>query len=109
MQWAEENRADVLVLPELAISGYPPEDLVLRQGFVDENIAVLERLATASGATATVVGFVHRLDEDQIDDDSVGRSATNAAAVIAEGEIKGVYHKSLLPTYGVFDEGRYFA
>jgi NAD+ synthase (glutamine-hydrolysing) len=109
MQWAEENRADVLVVPELAISGYPPEDLVLRQGFVDENIAVLERLATASGATATVVGFVDRLDEDQIDDDSVGRSATNAAAVIAEGEIKGVYHKSLLPTYGVFDEGRYFA
>ncbi len=109
MKWAEENQADVLVLPELAISGYPPEDLVLRRGFVDANIEVLERLASASGSTATVVGFVDRLDDEQIDDDSLGRSATNAAAVIAEGEIKGVYHKSRLPTYGVFDEGRYFA
>jgi NAD+ synthase (glutamine-hydrolysing) len=109
MDWAEEHQADVLVLPELAISGYPPEDLVLRKGFVDENIAVLERLAAASGSTATVVGFVDRLDEEQIDDNSVGRRATNAAAVIAKGEIRGVYHKSLLPTYGVFDEGRYFA
>ena len=67
MEWAEDNQADVLVLPELAISGYPPEDLVLRQGFVDENIEVLERLASASGATATVVGFVDRLDDEQID------------------------------------------
>jgi len=66
MEWAEENRADVLVLPELAISGYPPEDLVLRQGFVDANIEVLERLASASGSTATVVGFVDRLDDEQI-------------------------------------------
>lgn len=109
MDWAEENRADVLILPELAISGYPPEDLVLRQGFVDENTAVLERLAAASGSTAVVVGFVDRLDEGGMDDDSGGRRATNAAAIIAEGEIKGIYHKSLLPTYGVFDEGRYFA
>jgi NAD+ synthase (glutamine-hydrolysing) len=82
---------------------------LLRKGFVDENIEVLERLAAASGSTATVVGFVDRLDAEQIDDDPVGRQATNAAAVIAEGEIRGVYHKSLLPTYGVFDEGRYFA
>lgn len=109
MEWAEENQADVLVLPELAISGYPPEDLVLRQGFVDANIEVLERLAAVSGSTTTVVGFVDRLDDEQIGDDALGRSATNAAAVVAEGEIKGVYHKSLLPTYGVFDEGRYFA
>lgn len=109
MEWAEENQADVLVLPELAITGYPPEDLVLRRGFVDENLAVLDRLAAASGTTATVVGFVDRLDAEQKDDDAVGRSVTNAAAVIAQGEIKGVYHKSLLPTYGVFDEGRYFA
>ena len=109
MEWAEENQADVLVLPELAITGYPPEDLVLRRGFVDENLAVLDRLVAASGATATVVGFVDRLDTEQKDDDAVGRLVTNAAAVIARGEIKGVYHKSLLPTYGVFDEGRYFA
>jgi NAD+ synthase (glutamine-hydrolysing) len=109
MGWAEEHQADVLVLPELAISGYPPEDLVLRQGFVEENLAVLDRLAAASGSTATVVGFVDRLDQEQRDDDAVGRSVTNAAAVIAQGEIKGIYHKNLLPTYGVFDEGRHFA
>jgi len=109
MEWAEDSNADVLVLPELAISGYPPEDLVLRRGFVDENLAVLNRLAATSGATATVVGFVDRLDTSQIDDDSVGRAVTNAAAVLAEGRIVGVYHKTLLPTYGVFDEARYFA
>ena len=109
MEWAEENQADVLVLPELAISGYPPEDLVLRTGFVAENLAVLERLAAASGSTATIVGFVDRLDTEQMDDDAIGRTVTNAAAVIANGEIRDVYHKSLLPTYGVFDEGRLFA
>lgn len=109
MEWAEENQADVLVLPELAISGYPPEDLVLRQGFVDENLAVLERLASVSGSTATVVGFIDRLADEQKDDDAVGRLVTNAAAVIAGGEVKSIYHKSLLPTYGVFDEGRLFA
>jgi len=109
MEWAEGNQADVLVLPELAISGYPPEDLVLRRGFVDENLAVLGRLAAVSGSTATIVGFVDRLDTEQIDDVAASRTVTNAAAVIAEGEIKGVYHKSLLPTYGVFDEGRLFA
>ncbi|GMQ93207.1 MAG: NAD+ synthase [Acidimicrobiia bacterium] len=109
MAWAEERESDVLVLPELAIPGYPPEDLVLRHGFVDENLAVLRRLAEASESMATVVGFVDRLDESQKDDDALGRIVTNAAAVVANGEIKGIYHKSLLPTYGVFDEGRYFA
>jgi NAD+ synthase (glutamine-hydrolysing) len=109
MEWAEANVADVLVLPELAISGYPPEDLVLRHGFVDENLAVLERLAESAGSTATVVGFVDRLGRSQKDDDAVGREVTNAAAVMAEGQIKGIYHKTLLPTYGVFDEGRHFA
>ncbi|RLE13120.1 MAG: NAD+ synthase [Actinobacteria bacterium] len=109
MEWAEENEADVLVLPELAIPGYPPEDLVLRQGFVEENLAVLDRLAEASGSTATVVGFLDRLEKSQKDDDAVSRTVTNAAAVIADGRIKGVYHKTLLPTYGVFDERRYFA
>lgn len=109
MEWAQKNDVDVLILPELAISGYPPEDLVLRPGFVDENLAVLGRLASQSGSTATVVGFVDRLPGSQMDDDAVGRSITNAAAVIANGEIKSIYHKKLLPTYGVFDEGRYFA
>jgi len=109
MEWAEEREADVLLLPELAITGYPPEDLVLRKGFVDENLAVLQRLAAHAGTTATVLGFVDHLNESQKNDDALGRDVTNAAAVLADGEIRGVYHKMLLPTYGVFDEGRYFA
>ena len=109
MRWAEDAGADVLVLPELAIVGYPPEDLVLREGFVAENLRVLDRLAEQSEKCAVVVGFVDPLDEGVIDDDSVERRITNAAAVLAEGRIVGVYHKELLPNYGVFDEARYFA
>lgn len=109
MRWAEGVDADVLVLPELAIVGYPPEDLVLREGFVAENLRVLNRLAQASERCAVVVGFVDLLDEGVIDDDAVERRIANAAAVLAEGQILGVYHKELLPNYGVFDEARYFA
>ena len=109
MVWAGDAGADVLVLPELAIVGYPPEDLVLREGFVAENLAVLDRLAEASGTCAVVVGFVDPLDHGVIDDDSVERRVANAAAVLAGGRIVGVYHKELLPNYGVFDEARYFA
>jgi NAD+ synthase (glutamine-hydrolysing) len=109
MRWAEGVDADVLVLPELAIVGYPPEDLVLREGFVAENLRVLNRLAEASGRCAVVVGFVDLLDEGVIEDDAVERRIANAAAVLAEGQILGVYHKELLPNYGVFDEARYFA
>ena len=109
MVWAEKVEADVLVVPELAIVGYPPEDLVLREGFVEENLHVLQRLAEASGRCATVVGFVDPLPAGVIDDDSVERRIATAAAVIAGGCIAGVYHKELLPNYGVFDEARYFA
>ncbi len=109
MQWAEDARADVLVLPELAVVGYPPEDLVLREGFITENLRVLDRLAGASGSCAVVVGFVDLLDEGVIDDDSVERRVANAAAVLAGGGVVGVYRKELLPNYGVFDEARYFA
>jgi NAD+ synthase (glutamine-hydrolysing) len=99
----------VLLVPELAVTGYPPEDLVLREGFVLENLAVLGRLAAASNSTAVVVGFVGQLPEGVRDDDSVERQVVNAAAVLAEGRVAGVYHKVLLPNYGVFDEARYFA
>ncbi|HSJ72350.1 MAG TPA: NAD+ synthase [Acidimicrobiia bacterium] len=108
MAWAEDRDADVLVLPELAISGYPPEDLVLRDGFVEQNLAALERIATASGETAVVVGFVDRLESARKDDDSLGRRVANAAAIVSSGRIVDVYHKVLLPNYGVFDEARYF-
>ncbi|HHC07344.1 MAG TPA: NAD+ synthase [Actinobacteria bacterium] len=108
MARAEAVDADVLVLPELALSGYPPEDLVLRDSFVAANRAALERLAAASGSTAVVVGFVDRATASRVDD-AEERTAANAAAVLAEGRIAGIYHKVLLPNYGVFDEARVFA
>jgi NAD+ synthase (glutamine-hydrolysing) len=58
MEWAENERADALLLPELAITGYPPEDLVLRPGFVDDNLEALRRIARHSGRCTTVIGFV---------------------------------------------------
>jgi len=109
MRLAGDRGADVLVLPELAVCGYPPEDLVLKAGFIDANLDALDRLAAASSDTAVVVGFVDRLDIAQKDDDAVERKITNAAAVLAGGKIVDIYHKHLLPNYGVFDEARYFA
>ncbi len=107
MARAEDRGADVLVLPELAITGYPPEDLLLREGFIDENLEVLHRLAGASGRVVTVVGFVDR-GGPSMQGDAVGRSLANAAALLHDGEVRGVYHKVMLPDYGVFDETRYF-
>ncbi|MEZ5175339.1 MAG: NAD+ synthase [Acidimicrobiia bacterium] len=109
MRWAEDQHADVLLVPELAITGYPPEDLVLREGFVDRNLAALEELAAMSGDMAVVVGFVDRLTTTRFDDDSMPRRVANAAALLHRGRVASVYHKKLLPNYGVFDEARYFA
>ncbi|MCP3994397.1 MAG: NAD+ synthase [bacterium] len=109
MERAEEAEADVLLLPELAITGYPPEDLLLRRSFIDQNIEALREIAQVSERTAVVVGFVDRVDGDRHKDDSVERGLANAAAVVADGAIRGIYHKVLLPNYGVFDEARYFA
>ena len=108
MKWAEDHSADVLLLPELALSGYPPEDLVLREAFVDRGRTALEEIAAASGRTTTILGFVDSAG-DHRRPDSLGRKVANAAGVLAEGRLVGVYHKCLLPNYGVFDEARYFA
>jgi NAD+ synthase (glutamine-hydrolysing) len=89
--------ADLVAFPELAVSGYPPEDLILRPHFLRRNRAGLETLAQAARGIVVVAGFV-----DFIDD------AFNAAAVCAEGQVRAVYHKMRLPNYGVFDEYRYF-
>lgn len=95
---AREAGADVVAFPELAITGYPPEDLVLRRSFVEDNIAALERVVVpASDGIIAVVGFV-----------DLGENAFNAAAVVADGRFVGRYHKQFLPNYGVFDENRYF-
>jgi len=109
MAWAAAEDADVLLLPELAINGYPPEDLVQRDDFVEDGLESLRRIAAASGAMTVVVGFVDRVDDLPSDSgDSLGRNVANAAAVLGGGRIIGVYHKVLLPNYGVFDEDRYF-
>ncbi len=96
---ATEAGCHVLLAPELAVTGYPPEDLVHKPRFVTRNREVLERFAATTGRCAAVVGFV--LEED-------GR-LFNAAAVCVEGRIAEVYRKQHLPNYAVFDEERYFA
>ncbi len=95
---AEIAECDLAVFPELAITGYPPEDLLLKPGFVADNRAALDRVAAGTGRCAAVVGFV-----------DAGRDLFNAAAVCADGKVHGIYRKRLLPNYGVFDEQRYFA
>mgnify|MGYP001138617053 CR=1 FL=1 len=94
---AEAAGCDVIAFPELSITGYPPEDLVLKPRFVADNEAALAELAARTRRCAAVVGFV---EED--------RDLFNAAAVCANGEILGTYRKRHLPNYGVFDEARYF-
>jgi NAD+ synthase (glutamine-hydrolysing) len=109
MAWAEGEQADVLLLPELAINGYPPEDLVLRSDFVTAGIEALDRLAARSQWTTVVVGFVDRsAGPVRGAVDATDRTVANAAAVLRQGAVVGVYHKMLLPNYGVFDEDRYF-
>lgn len=108
MAWAEENAVDILLLPELALSGYPPEDLVLRDTFVTRGLAALEDIAARSSSTTTVLGFVDRAGAHS-PSDALGRTVANAAAVVRNGRLVGTYHKCLLPNYGVFDEARYFA
>lgn len=95
---AEAAGCDLAVFPELAITGYPPEDLLLKPGFIADNLAALDEIAAKTGECVAVVGFV-----------DAGRDLWNAAAICAGGEVVGVYHKRELPNYAVFDEVRYFA
>ena len=105
---AEEKEVDILIFPELALTGYPPEDLLLRESFVGKNFAVLEELAEFSSSTSGVIGFVDRNSDDN-HTDKRKRDIANAAAIIQNGDVKGIYHKCFLPNYSVFDEARYFA
>ena len=98
LEQAERQSADVALFPELALTGYPPEDLLLKPGFVRDNLDALEKVAARTGGCAAVLGFV-----------DAGRDLYNAAAVCAFGTLQGTYHKRLLPNYAVFDEQRYFA
>ena len=96
---AQAWRADVVMVPELAIAGYPPEDLLLKPQFVEANRQALERLRPLARGIVALVGFVDR--------DRQGR-LYNATAVLAQGRLSAVYRKRYLPNYGVFDEKRYF-
>ncbi len=126
---AEEAGADLAAFPELAITGYPPEDLVLKPAFVSANQAALDKVARSTGSCAAVVGFVDRLElpasgrrrgsagsAGSAGSGQRGGSAgpvvpalANAVALCLDGKVAGVYHKRLLPNYGVFDERRWFS
>src|ERR1700756_2681199 len=93
--------AELVLTPELAITGYPPQDLVFKSRFVPENLAALEELHSRVGKAALLVGFVDR-------NEGRGRPFHNAAALLVRGAPIRKAHKSLLPTYDVFDEDRYF-
>jgi len=126
MARAEGAGADLVAFPELSVTGYPPEDLLLKPGFVADNLDALDRIAEASGDCTSLIGFVDVAGDGSVPEAVaaaavMGRVAReeairgaprllrNALAVCAGGRILGVYHKRLLPNYGVFDEERWFA
>ncbi len=97
LEEARAAGADLVLFPELAVTGYPPEDLLLRPGFLRAAADTLAEVAAATQGIAALVGFPH-LDRDLF----------NACAVCVDGEVKAIYRKQFLPNYGVFDEDRYF-
>jgi NAD+ synthase (glutamine-hydrolysing) len=98
IQEARAAQADLVVFPELAVSGYPPEDLLLKPSFIAANRRSLQEIASQIRDIIAIVGFV---DQDE-------EASYNAAAVLQDGEIRAIYRKMFLPNYGVFDEYRYF-
>ena len=94
---AHGSEADIVTFPELSLTGYPPEDLLLKPQFIDSNLRALEDVIRHTGGIVAVIGYVDRQDD-----------IFNAAAVIHDRRLVAVYHKRYLPNYGVFDEFRYF-
>lgn len=99
LKQAENKECDIITFPELAITGYPPEDLLLKPGFINDNISYLKEICQKTGNIIAIVGFA----------DKKNQKLFNAAALIYKNKICGVYHKMFLPNYGVFDEKRYFS
>jgi NAD+ synthase (glutamine-hydrolysing) len=99
---ARAQSAQLVVFPELAIPGYPPKDLLLKPSFIADNIEALLTIAQASRGITTIVGYAERNERP------VGRPLHNAVAVLRDGHILSKHLKTLLPTYDVFDESRYF-
>lgn len=97
LEEARQHQANVAIFPEMAITGYPPEDLLLKPDFIDASVRTLEEIAPATRSLTAIVGALH-----------VENDLYNAAAVLHDGRIAGFYHKQYLPNYGVFDENRYF-
>jgi NAD+ synthase (glutamine-hydrolysing) len=97
LEKAREIGANVVAFPEMAIPGYPPEDLLLKPDFITANRETLGRIVPATKGLTAIIGFV-----------DYNGDIYNAAAVVHDGQLAGVYHKRYLPNYGVFDEDRYF-
>ncbi|MCM8830144.1 MAG: NAD+ synthase, partial [Candidatus Omnitrophica bacterium] len=96
---AEEKKVDILAFPELSITGYPPEDLLLKPAFIKENINAVSSIEKKVGNTIVIVGFVDVVKNNYL---------YNSAAIIYNKKRLATYYKVLLPNYGVFDEKRYF-
>lgn len=97
MRCAQDLGAELLAFPELALTGYPPEDLLLKPSFIRDNLQMVREIAQQTGDMAVVLGCIDRTDD-----------VFNAAAIVHGGRIVHMYHKQFLPSYGVFDEDRYF-
>ena len=100
IEWVDRANAqacDIVIFPELALTGYPPEDLLLKPSFIRDNLRYRDRVVAASRGIAVVGGFV-----------DLRSDIYNAAFFAYDGELRDVYHKVYLPNYGVFDEERYF-
>ena len=95
---AKSQKADLIIFPELAITGYPPEDLLLKPQFVTDNLSALQAIVKQCKGLAAYVGFV----------DKKGKDLFNAGAFVENGKTRKIYHKVHLPNYAVFDEKRYF-
>ncbi|NQW24713.1 MAG: NAD+ synthase [SAR202 cluster bacterium] len=107
LERAREAQADLVAFPELATTGYPPEDLLFKTSFLNENVVAMEKVVAASQGIAVVLGYVNIVSLER-GPDGMGPQITNAAALGYGGKLVDTYHKIFLPNYGVFDEQRYF-